>query len=111
MSNPSTHTSPATSKAGSPSSKTKGPRDVAKLVNAYLSGYRTLEQLAAGLTSTELQEAESIAANMAVRAAKASAYLMWRGGAGSGDHGHDDASKSASKAETKARRMIGFSYP
>ena len=111
MTKPNTHTSPAKSTAGSTSSKAKGQRGTEKLMTAYLCGSRTLEQLAEGLTPAELQEAETVAAYMAVGAAKASAYLLMRGAAGCGDHGHDDANKKAKKAEKKARQLIGFSYP
>ena len=61
-------------------------------------------------TSDKVKLADS-ADHIATRLAMLSAYLTYRGAAGFGDHGHDDAVRQAERARKRVRKALGFSYP
>lgn len=59
----------------------------------------------------EIQELEDAASSLAQIAAELGFYLMMRGAAGAGDHGHDKAFEYARKRLKAVRKALGYSYP
>ena len=57
------------------------------------------------------QEASSYLSSLSVWAGELSEYLMWRGAAGTGDHGHAEALKKSKKRCKELRKANGYSYP
>ena len=68
-----------------------------------------LERL--NLNSRDIQELASEASSLCAITGELSEYFEWRGAAGCGDHGHDDALKKAQKRRKKVRKALGYSYP
>lgn len=56
-------------------------------------------------------EIDRAAGDAAVRYAMLCTYAMYRGGAGCGDHGHDEALKRARRIRRRLRRVLGYTYP
>lgn len=89
--------------------------EVRKLVMSMFDlGYGEWDEAVTNIKKTDryaIQEMESAASGMAVEAAMLSEYLEYRGAAGMGDHGHEDAMKQAQKARKRIRKALGYSYP
>ena len=58
-----------------------------------------------------LCELEEALTSTALEAGKIAQYLMYRGAAGCGDHGHHEAFEQACTRATRLRKALGYSYP
>ena len=59
----------------------------------------------------DVQGLASHASQLSALAGELSEYLEYRGAAGCGDHGHDEALAKAQKRRKKVRRALGYTYP
>jgi hypothetical protein len=62
-------------------------------------------------TNVALQDLERELSALACTAGRCAKYLMLRGAAGCGDHGHEAAAKAAEKISKPLRKALGYSYP
>jgi hypothetical protein len=100
-----------TSIKGNPMERAEVQQLVITMIN---SGTDDWDEAIKNLKRTDrsaIQEMESVASGMAVQAAMLSEYLEYRGAAGMGDHGHEDALRQAQRARKRIRMAIGYSYP
>jgi hypothetical protein len=73
--------------------------------------YRVRTKKGRLLSCSEMNEIERYADGMCQIAAKISAYLTYRGGAGFGDHGHDEALAKSEKSVKKIRKALEYAIP
>lgn len=59
----------------------------------------------------DVQGLANLASLLCTISGELSEYLEWRGAAGCGDHGHDEALAKAQKRRKKIRKALGYTYP
>jgi hypothetical protein len=77
----------------------------------YNSGQNEWDKLLEGMSPSDIQFLSNEACAIAQWMALFSVYLGYRGGFGTGDHGHEIALKAMAMDRMKIRRALGYSYP
>lgn len=83
------------------------------LMRTLDTGYDHWSQIMEDLSqgASDVARASDIATALSVSAGMLGEYLGYRGGFGTGDHGHEAAIKAALKHKKKLRKANGYTYP